>query len=47
VAGSWRWQVGGRGGERLADGGQVVQRGVEGLVVQGAHDGGDGLLDLG
>ena len=25
----------------------MVQQGVEGLVAQGAHDGGDELLDLG
>jgi hypothetical protein len=41
VAGRWRH------GDRLADDGQVVQQGVEGLVVEGAHDGGDELLDLG
>lgn len=45
--GGRRWQVGGRRGERLADDDQAVQQGVEGLVVQGAHDGGDELLDLG
>jgi hypothetical protein len=45
--GGRRWQVGGRRGDRLADDGPVVQQGVEGLVVQGAHDGGDELLDLG
>jgi hypothetical protein len=47
AVGGRRWQVGGRRGERLADDDQVVQQGVEGLVVQGAHDGGDELLDLG
>jgi hypothetical protein len=47
AAGGRRWQVGGRRGERLADDDQAVQQGVEGLVVQGAHDGGDELLDLG
>src|SRR5215216_5181526 len=46
-AGSWGWQVGGRGGDRVAYGGQVVEQGVEGLVVERAHDGGDHLLDLG
>lgn len=47
AAGGWRWQVSGRGGQRLAHHGQLVQEFMEGLVVQGAHDGGDGLLDLG
>jgi hypothetical protein len=46
AAGGRRWQVGGRRGYRLADDGQVVQQGVEGLVVEGAHDGSDELLDL-
>jgi hypothetical protein len=47
AAGGRRWQVGGRRGDRMADDGQVVQQGVEGLIVEGAHDGGDELLDIG
>ena len=47
AAAGWGWEVGGHGGERLAHDGQVVQQGVQGMVVEGTHDGGDDLLDLG
>ena len=47
AAGGWRWQVGGRRGDRVAHDGQEVEEGVEGLVVERAHDGGDDLLHLG